>query len=480
MIEKILEPFSRYGEFWLPGKRKRIPGFLTFSPQTGTSIHLQQSFAMAYARGSVSFTAYQYDEVLGCCDDGRYIGLVRCGSSGPRIASASVFVHSETIISPNPLIVYDQCRPRNPQNEQWTSLYLSMPGISEWLTLQPFSIKNNMQQDPPELVLTYSVPDVPKTLSSSNEWTIGTDISLQASTGTGYLSSIEYSPCFFIKPTSQQSIDYFMQFAYKLRCLFMLLSRKRIHYTDFRLVLPTKEMPASGEILGYTVSPSVTLFFRQPFYRQPFSILPYDLLLHYGPNLKWDQVICNFIIGYDAVSHCLGLLESVVYNDSPTPEYRLLALVQALEGLHRADYPASLHCTSDAYKPILKEIRKSLPSMPTQLRWSVANSIAYANEYSLLKRLEALRDLLSPTVAAELCADWDRFLRRIRDFRHDISHQLGKGSTNSEQLYWDSVRCELWLSILLLKRCGLPDEEMLPNLRIREGFQLSRMRATEA
>jgi hypothetical protein len=481
-MENILEPLKHFGKFWLPDKGKRVPGSLEFTVSNGVVLHLHESFPIAHRQEITPLTSYIYDEIVGFCDDGLYIALIKCGSEGPAMRFASGLAHSEKIFSRNPLIKYYKCKSEHPLADTWTSLRLSLPGLAAWLGSSPIITDSQLGQVPKSFSISYQPPTLPIVLAETADWTLGINYAFKATPDQNCKSTMEYNPYLYLDCTSLKLTEFFMHKAFMLRCFFALLTRKKICYTDFRVGLPRKTIPANRETPEHKIEQYARLYFHQPHFSDTLIIRQHEFLLKYTSISTWSEILKHFLTHYCEIGHIVQLLMSVTYEDHSIAEYRLLAMIQALEGFHRVQFSNSIHCSKDEYKTIRKSIKgkiDELSSIEEPLCSSIGNCLDHANEFSLLDRLRELSDELSSDVRDALCGNWDTFLRRIRDFRHNISHQLSNRTYRDDQLYWDSVRCELWLTLLILMRSGISDLSILDNLRTRESFQLQQMKLNE-
>jgi hypothetical protein len=162
---------------------------------------------------------------------------------------------------------------------------------------------------------------------------------------------------------------------------------------------------------------------------------PHEFFLRYPDIAQWfPQIVDCWLNASDTIGHALVLLFSAIREPAAFLETRFLPIVQAAEVYARAETPGTL---------------------------------AHANELRLKQKMHALLDTLEPNTLTLFCKQRDEFVRGIVDTRNYYTHYSDRYDRvlQSMELHWATVKLQLMLKILLLKRLGVPESVLQAIIR---------------
>ena len=174
----------------------------------------------------------------------------------------------------------------------------------------------------------------------------------------------------------------------------------------------------------------------------------------------FSAVISKWFSEYPRLSSTANLYLFGKHNSYLDSDNAFLGVMQALEAFHRTFHPGAF-MPEELYK---LEIRKSLfdaipAATPEGLKDRLKSSIKYGYEFSLLRRLEELTDVLPKDCVFDTVRD-KKFRVRSKDTRNSITHQIPNPEhppMNDGELYSATLRWREVLFALILQRLNIPD-----------------------
>lgn len=168
------------------------------------------------------------------------------------------------------------------------------------------------------------------------------------------------------------------------------------------------------------------------------------------------------------------LLFGTLFGQDAFVRTKFLNLTQALESFHRRTHDATYTSASD-YSAVLNALVAAIPEdVPAPLKKRVSDSLKFANEYSLRKRIkELLQNLSQGTLEALKISDIPITAELIVKTRNYLTHFDDESKTSLAGdivgMHYMNERLTALLFILILKRLGL-DESAATTGAIRRRY----------
>ena len=238
---------------------------------------------------------------------------------------------------------------------------------------------------------------------------------------------------------------------FQLQLFFTLLYGHQAYYDHVRIICEddnAKQQPL--DVLFRAARPSAAS------YRAPRDVLlPHAVIGNILP-LLWT----NWTTRYEQYSMSAEVFSSTEMFEGQLLEFQMLAIMQALETLHRHRLPG-LYTSQDEYKCVERMLVDAMPSEISQpLRESLKSRLKYGNEYSLRRRLTELATMLSPETQALLHSNLQQFLSRAIETRNYLTHyppDLHSASMKGAELFWSIQLLRWFYAAVLLKDLGVDD-----------------------
>jgi hypothetical protein len=149
--------------------------------------------------------------------------------------------------------------------------------------------------------------------------------------------------------------------------------------------------------------------------------------------------------------------------------------MQALESFHRVT-KGGKYLNNDDWKPFRTTLSNAISAeLDSGHRESLKSRIKYGNEYSLRKRIGELLESLNEKTLSRLSPTNKYFTGVIVDTRNYLTHyddELKDVALKDADLYWANQRLRIFISLLLLKEIGVPEElilnSMVENNKVRQ------------
>lgn len=437
---------ARYeGRWFLPGSEMEVPGTLAFSPAEGIRLSLNGEFPSGHA-GHVT------PVIFGHTSGGKAVTLSRCLlkntlHSFPGYGVAQYHVHFVFIGAHLPLgelTPFPAYRVRISNLEEFigvgglTMSYID--GIPQVATAKPS-------------VFTATVDgtrvDTRHEIRGNQESV--TDIRIQQ---RAFMEFACHTPLDLVTfdRTILRSVHTMMEVAANIALPLTALVAFQTTRTDWEVMEDGAiATPDEVEIL-YKQRCSPASLENKPLSHLPFTVASLGGQWEHCLR-RWDAARQKFGPTFD---HFFSLNRT---TDLPI-ELRLLSLAQALESLHRREFPDDTQEPSDAFKGRKRRLAEAVPR--EDRRWLLA-AVQYSNELRLRDRMKHLWRLMPILIQARLGSE-DDFARRITKTRNYLTHYSEASKGHAAQglaLVGLVTQLGVVLRVMFLIQLGLDPDAVL-------------------
>jgi hypothetical protein len=454
-------PFAIKGHWWRPGGSNRPAGDLEYK-DGGINLHLLGALDDAVGENPFSRQpeVSDLDIVHGESADGRPVTLLRAFytawqqgsqwlSPGPVPIVSSRLTCHVIVVGVHLASTSDTC---------FKACEISIPNLESWLADQPFSVTASELGEPIKLSVSYEMPPS-RTFDISAE--VGAIRIKHAVTPPGiHDGAILHRSYLSIEPTEPRTLDWFMEAVGQVERLFTLLFGHSVQTVLARLFLTSyRPEEAGGDALIYT---SRT-------HGEPRRFERSDFLMRYPQvSAAFPQMLRSWFTDSSDIRHALNLLFSSIREPGAFLETRFLPIVQATEVFARAVLTGQIVEAAE-YKRIRRNIVASIPAdVPERLRESIVASLAFANEPRLADRLSTLAATVDAETAKLFCNDPREYIRGIVNTRNFFTHYTSRYDRILQgiEIHWATLKLTTMLRVLILKRLGLPEPQLLEMFRV--------------
>jgi hypothetical protein len=334
-------------------------------------------------------------------------------------------------------------------NRSW----VRFDGIARWLAYNPFTEKRHFYpfyteltvRKPPRMQLG-AVPGAK--LYTDSQINVGRD------GDEGWTSTSE--AMIGIDADEPQTLNWHFTAASKLRSLAELLYGRQLHLTKLKV-----ELPAEPKAEGNLPYDEVEIYAKMiggddklpPVNHIPMLTAPE--LLEAAPN-----ALADWFAQYDTLSAALHLLSTVASDRRMFINVRFLLAAQAVETFHREAFPGTI-LPADEHAALVKSMTAAIPPDTIKaMRDKLMGTLEWTNEPSLRQRLRALIIFARDGRDGVMPAYDKRFIDAVVATRNHETHH-GAQPPNllaGADLHWAIRRLVALLTVLFLRRLGLPSE----------------------
>lgn len=353
----LAEPFEASGEWFLPdNETRRIHGTLAYTSDA-TELRLNDPLEPIQIGQVVRLGVddiRKYPVIYGFTDAAEAVTVLDAWQAGSQLKISSGGSRMPVRLFGNIVVIgahvksevqYSQMRSRVPGLEAWLSgksLHLSVK--EDW----SFSLSGAKHHD--EVIPVHE---------------LGGDLVLrscsQLSPGA-HAASIKTHGYVYIRPREPRLLNFYLEQVPRIMSLLTLVAGSQMSVDQ--IVLPTATAGQRVSVLVHYLSQK-----NCPFTQEHEFFLPRSALKE-----CFAQILDNWFSRYPGVQSACGLALSVLNSDDLWPHVEFLALMQALEGFHRALY-AGAYMDAGAYEEVrdtlLKAIPASVATSPSTCYWTV-------------------------------------------------------------------------------------------------------------
>jgi hypothetical protein len=264
-----------------------------------------------------------------------------------------------------------------------------------------------------------------------------------------------------VKPSEAMALPAFDEVVDSLTNFFLVCARESVELRYIRGLLP------SGEMISYLGNPT----------RRKSRITAREWILtlnELGGRLK--EVLERWLALVKKMGFAGPVFFSELSNPSPAQDARLFHFAGCLEAFHREVVQREIgkYLPKAEYRRIVTGLLDHLPEALTPaLKESMRASLSHANDYSFAERITALFNGLEPETRRELADEPERFLAALKRSRNKLAHvtEGTDGETfEGRQFAHANVSLRAWLTILILRECGISESLVLARMRAADFF----------
>ncbi|WP_339911621.1 HEPN domain-containing protein [Symmachiella dynata] len=447
------QDFTIQGHWWRPGGHHRPAGDLIFANER---IQLKLLGAFDDAEGEHPFNrkmaVMEMPIIYGESAKGTRITLLNSFYTNWKPAvnfrSKLAVPVQASVLHCNTMLIGRHSQ--HEDEECFKRCYLTIPNLDRWLDDRPFQFDF---EDATEFVgvkykmpptRSYDLPDrlgefifSPSVIPPVTPWD---DVTITNRTRVQIR---------FEKPKSFSQI---MTIVENINRLFTLLMGRVVQATRTRLV---------G--VGESLADGCEVYLPKERLEQP-QMNPWEFSFRYPEISQWFQDILKSWFGQsNEIKHALDLVFSSLQKPGRFLETKFLPFVQAVEVYSRAVNPGRL-VEKSVYKPIRMQIENAIPkSIDPELEEAIKRKLQYANERTLRERFLKILDELQTETKSLFCKNEKDFVRGVVETRNHLTHYSGssKNVLSDAGLYWATVKLQTLMKVLLLKRLGIPEKELV-------------------
>lgn len=436
------DSFSHDGFWWLPtDPEEQIGGTLTFSQEEGASLQLLGMF------GGIRGLMKGRDERV------TIHGITK---KGKQITLFDAFVKSSQINAPG--IANEQYRPHlicigqhmgSEGDAIFDKSFFRFERLEEWLVASPFA--QEWEFDPPKLTLRVDKGQSEE-LTAFGPYRIGKSSNMNTGGSERTEFSVKVQSFLYCETSEPQPLAEHFRVANRLQELASLCTGHFLPMTHLHLRVHGTETngrpPKEVEVFAQMQHPEAG---SRPKHEHPLFAVR-ELL-----NAN-DRAIENWFEQYETLSPAINLFFAVTGERKMFVNVRFLLSIQALEVFHRRTTPGTLMPKGE-----FKKLRKRLvDAIPTDIEPDMVEKLKgaynFANEPSLMQRLDAMIATVNDDFGEEVLGFTDRFSRKVVDTRNYNTHFTGKleaKAMDGGDMYWATRRIIMLLTYLFLKNIGV-------------------------
>ena len=456
----------------LPPANARVGGNLQFAPKGGISLEL---FDTARDPGAIfTGSSQHYPVILGQLHDGPAFTLLDCFPANTHFGGGGF---AQVSLVANQMLTGIHLR--DPAQAVFDEIRVSMSSLNDWMGLRP--IQQQMSELP--------VPGTGRqaTISCRHYEMAGfsplnggpsllTD--QEFSTSFDWVESASIRNQFYLRliPRNPFSLDACVQEVFRLQAFTSLLCGHQVFFREIRLY----QAGLQGRDRQMNVVRYLAEFGRAKEHRRSRR---HDILLPL-PNV-WEllpEIWIQWIERYEQYRSAVELYTSTEVFVGQLLHFQLLAIIQALETLHRNRFGGN-YLTATDYAAALTSFTPSIAAITdADLRSALKARLKYGNEYSLRKRLKELSKLLPMGVLALIHPKPVPFLEQAVDTRNYLTHfdaSLKGIAFDGDELYWATRLLRWFFVAIILTDLGIPEGILVNALKQSEELAHARSVVTK-
>lgn len=436
------DSFSHEGFWWLPeNPDDRVSGTLTFSQAEGPSLQLLGVFG-----GILSFNREMSERFA-------IHGITK---KGKKITLLDAFVTSMQMNAPG--IMNAKYRPHlicighhflTEDDAIFDKSFFRFERLEEWLVSAPF--QEAWEYDPPKLNLLIDKGRTEQ-LNEFGDYKFGKSSSFNTANSSRTEYSVKVLSFLYCEMNEPKSINDHFIVANRMQELASLCTG---HF------LPLTHLSLRVHGTGGTDQPFQEVeIFAQMQHPESGSRPKHEHPLFSAPELLTanDRAVENWFNQYQTLAPAINLFFAITGEKQMFTNIRFLLAIQALEVFHRRTSDGALIEKTD-----FQDLRARLTDLiPTDLDPKITEKLKslynYANEPSLMQRLETILAGVNEDFGETVQGFSDRFARKVVDTRNYNTHftaSLEAKSMDGGDLWWSSRRIVMLLTYLFLKKIGI-------------------------
>jgi hypothetical protein len=460
----------------LPPSKREVFGRLQFDPDADISLQILDRGDIEQA---LEGTGKLIPTILGQLDHGPPFTLVDCMVVSANFGGGGF---ADIKIVANQLLVGMHLP--DPTAKPFDEIRVSITNLNEWFAISP--IQHKLEEVAP--------PGVGRQLTVLCKHSSQIGFSPRGG-GPSFASEqlINYSYDFpdrgivtnqfelCLHPRAPFGLEESVTELFRLQAFMSILCGQQVFFQHVHLYLKDTEAPSRQE-KAVEYMPRFARPVKAPKKLRPDQIfLPLPMIRDSLPTLwsAWTK-------RYESYRSAVELFTSTELFGGQLPNFQLLAIMQALETLHRNRFGGKYE-SDETYQLIADALNKAIPNgVADDLRSALKAKLKYGNEYSLRKRIRNLAEGLPGGVNGKVCtwihASMQEFLNQSVDTRNYFTHftdELEPNAFRDAELLW-ATRLLRWLFVaVLLHDMGLPERNLIDALNRAEDLRHARQSLTK-
>lgn len=424
-------------------------GTLRFAPDSGISLDLLTN---ANLSDVFSNDNRHYPLLTGRLIDDRYVTLIDVGTTARR-GGLGGFAH--TTHYANSALVGIHLH--NTDAKAFTELYVELTGVNEWFGVIPIQFDWDILKKPHK-ERTYQLTCVPAECFESTSADGHSIVGHQAMEKSGDFHDATITNTFLlsVRVTAALSVAECQSEVFRLQAFMSLLCGRQVFVNRVSLVaIDENHQKHRCAYFAQFARPN-----KDPGkWRQGDPLLPLPFIRDHLPLLwsRWNEY-------YKYYEVAIQLFVSTEVHGGQLASFELLAIMQALETLHRNRFDG-VYSSTNEFSKALSALIAAIPScLAEDHRHALRKRLEYGNEYSLRKRLLDLADRLPGGSRGELGRLIHPNLRRFLETCVSTRNYLTHYSADSKKESFCDTRLVLATRLLrwffaasLLSDLGLPE-----------------------
>lgn len=453
---RLDEPIDQNGFFWLPGKEEsRVPGRLTVAISGRTTLEFfdlasaddrrRDQRHLVPAFWPTDDESGPFPRIHGVID-GRAVTLTDCffrrfsGSLGG--VSSSSFEAERAYVG---------CWYDVDEAPTFTAVTYSFEGLHQWLQLS--GLTSTIDVDAIRTEIKFERPtDIAIVLADGVKLSFGLSAKFPGISPDTTEVTVTQLARMTLMTDEPRSLDFFLGLALKFQNFLSLAVDQPINARSIQAISPElvrNRRPIPIDVYLNSLEHAncaETIAWHRILLSYP------EIAEHFGDMLK------SWFEQYDIAKPVFDLYFAVQSDAFRNIEGRFLAVMQAVEGLHRRLFPDRRKMPVSEFKALVATV---VASAPHEQREIVRSSLQHANEPSLRERIEQMVVPFADHFGNP--NDRSSFVRDAIQARNSLTHQIGPSSNRVlkvERLGSLALKLEALFQMHLLSLVGLQESQI--------------------
>jgi hypothetical protein len=464
------ESFEALGEWSVPDcPDRKVAGNLRYT-RGEIVLELLDPFIPIRSVGILEADFQEYPIIHGTTDSGEAITLISAQRIGSSFSYGSGGARQIERLSASFLVTGG----RLPLDFCFPEIRFRIPGLLPWSCRRLIESSNEEADGPGanRVVIRISQPPVEVVRVPGIEAELRWGVSLAIETDPYTAASAATAAWLGIRPDTPKPLNWFFEEQGRVGSLLTFLAGVAMPPDCVEAILDS-DRHAASVLFDSTYPPCCAFKEVRRFF------IPQDSM-----KAEFSDVLLRWLDLPASLGTPCHLAANVLSQRQQWVNLEFLALMQALEGLHRALCPGT-YADPAAYADVEQALVAAIPEgVGADHREALRARIRYGNEYSLAKRLADLAHRLPSTARTLIIAQDGRVPRRWVDTRNYYTNwdeSLGDKILDAEEMVYANLRMRHFLRALYLDLVGVPWEAIEAALRndCRESRFLAQARARE-
>ena len=339
-------------------------------------------------------------------------------------------------------------------SQLYKSCSFDIPNLDSWIAFQAFQQSSEGEPGGESYLTRTSLPPSKEFRVSFGVIGLFAELSFR---GAGTKVTIHVQWRLSIEPDDPQTLDWFMKRMRHAERLFALLFGSPVSAENAIFHPVSTEDVENSFAVRSKMGARVYTRQKRPKRKRLRS---FDFLITYQSIEDiLPEVFKEWFSDTKDIDHALTLFFVALFFPASYLETRFLPVIQSLEVIARETFKDT-YTTTESANAVFASMLKAIPEgTPPGLSKSIEGRLGYANEVTLKDRLNRLIDRLEEPTRKLFCVDVRAFVKGIVDTRNFHTHySASSGRVLREMdMHWATLKMQVLMTILLLRRAGLPE-----------------------